>query len=60
METVLREVDEIVRANGNQVIFASHSFGSYVVTAYAHYFPEKVKGIIEFGCVPITVYYALK
>jgi pimeloyl-ACP methyl ester carboxylesterase len=60
LETVLREMDEIVQQNGDQVVFASHSYGSYMVTAYAKKFPQKIKGIIEFGAVPVTAYIALK
>jgi pimeloyl-ACP methyl ester carboxylesterase len=53
-------MDEIVQQNGDQVVFASHSYGSYMVTAYAKKFPQKIKGIIEFGGVPVTAYIALK
>lgn len=56
MTTVIREIDEIVQKHGNKVVFVSHSFGSYLVTAYIHKFPEKVVGIVEFGGVPITAY----
>lgn len=38
----------------------SHSFGSFIATAYIHKYPEKIAGIIEFGCVPIHVHTSLK
>ena len=55
LETVLKELDAIVTANGNKVVFASHSNGSFFSTAYIYHHPTKVVGIIEFGCMPITL-----
>lgn len=46
METVLKELDAIVVANGNKVVFASHSNGSFFSTAYIYRHPSKVVGII--------------
>lgn len=45
---------------GGKVIFAAHSFGSYITTMYTHFHPKKVIGIMEFGGLPIRMYKLLK
>lgn len=60
METVIKEIDAIVVANGNKVVFVSHSNGCFFTTAYIHRHPTKVIGIIEFGCIPISFYMSVK
>ncbi len=47
-------------SNGSRVVLVTHSFGSYIATAYVHYHPTKVAGIVEFGCIPVTFYTVIK
>lgn len=42
------------------MVFAVHSFGGLLATAFIRKYPEKVIGIIEFGAVPGYVYTSLK
>ena len=49
-------MDEIVEKHGGKVIFIYHSYGTYFATAYSIFHPKKVVGLVEFGCVPISVY----
>lgn len=56
----MKEIDDIVTSNGNRVVLVIHSFGSYIATAYIHYHPTKVVGIIEFGGIPATGYTTIK
>jgi hypothetical protein len=34
--------------------------GSYIATIYINKYPQKVVGIVEFGCIPITFYNLIK
>ena len=53
-------MDEIVERYGGKVLLCAHSFGCFMATMYAHHYPQKVVGLIEFGGLTLSFYGLLK